>query len=272
MNPRLKRVILRTLGPLDRLDLIINGKRDVPPLHLRWDVGPLYGFESSGAEFRVYLKLFGGMKEGTRMLDIGCGCGQTALAIRNDLGSNGEYVGCDISGPSISWCTRRIARHDRRFTFYHMDIHNGRYNPHGTISARGFHFPQDWGTFDLILLKSVFTHMRRDEVTNYLNQLRALLRQDGKCLATFFLVNDKTRALHHAGKAEIPFLPGGDGASYADPDLPESIVAYEDNDVRNMIRKAGLHLSQPVRYGTWSGQADGLSHQDILLLSRSRGK
>jgi SAM-dependent methyltransferase len=272
MNPRMKRFILRTLSPLDRLDLILNGKRGLPPLHLRWDVGPLYGFESSGAEFRVYLKLFAGMRNGSRMLDIGCGCGQSALAIQNDLGSEGEYVGCDISGPSISWCTRRIARRDPSFAFHHMDIHNGRYNPHGTISARGFHFPREWGTFDLILLKSVFTHMRTDEVTNYLSQLPALLRKEGTCLATFFLLNDTTRALHRSGKAVIRFSLGSDGALYADPNLPESIVGYEESDVRNMIRKAGLRLSQPIRYGTWSGRADGLSHQDILLLSKARGK
>ena len=272
MNPRLKRAVLRMISPLDRLLLIVNGKRGLPPLHLRWDVGPLHGFEASGAEFRVYLKLFAALGTESRILDIGCGCGQIALAIRNELGSKGAYVGCDISQPSISWCRRHISVPDPRFTFHHMDIHNGRYNPHGTISARGFHFPRGWGTFDIILLKSVFTHMRRDEVVNYLGQLPTLLRKDGKCLATFFVLNDMTRALGRAGASAIEFSPGSDGAFYANPDLPEGIVAYEEDSLRKILREAGLRLGRPIRYGRWSGRPDGLSHQDILVLSQSTAR
>jgi SAM-dependent methyltransferase len=265
MNRPIKRLILRACSPLDSLVRAINGKQHLPPLHLRWDVGPLRGFESSSAEFRVYLKLFAGLGQGVRILDIGCGCGQIAQVIADDLGTTGSYVGCDINSEAIAWCTRWIARNDGRFAFHRMDVRNGLYNPGGRQAASEFRFPPPWGSFDIILLKSVFTHMRKDEVTNYLGQLRGLMRDGGTCLATFFLTNDAQRSL--VGQASVRFVPGEPGVGYAAPDIPETIVAYEERDLLAMISDARLRLEPPIRYGTWAGRVDGLSHQDILLLT-----
>jgi SAM-dependent methyltransferase len=129
-------------------------------------------------------------------------------------------------------------------------------------------FPPGWGTFDLILLKSVFTHLRRGEAENYLKQIPAFLRRGGRCLASFFLLNEEQRRLGQLNR--IVFHPGPDGAAYAVPDVPEAIVAYEEKDILAMAEHAGLTLERPVIYGSWSGRRDGLSHQDLLVLQSAR--
>ena len=268
MNRNLKRWIVRAFNPLDHAARIINGKSHLPPLHLRWEVGPLRAFESDAAEFRVYLKEFAGFVPGSRILDIGCGCGQMALELADWLGYDGRYFGCDASAEAIRWCRRSIAAHDARFSFFPMDVRNGLYNPRGQFSASTYKFPAEWVNFDVILVKSVFTHMLREDVDNYLAQLPHLLSEHGRALVTFFLLNDGQRSLEHEKRNGIHFISGGDGIAFANPDAPEQIVAYDEDRIVNMMRRHGLDIEEPVHYGTWSGRMDRVSYQDILVLHR----
>ena len=221
--------------------------------------------------FRVFLHLLGELGPDERILDIGCGCGQIALSLMPYLAGKGGYVGCDVSEEAVNWCRSHIASRDERFSFYHMDVRNGMYNPGGKEPAGSYRLSSQWGKFDLILLKSVFTHMRPDEVANYVSQLAPLLTEGGRCLATFFLLNEDQRALGREGKNLISFVPGDGGAAYVSPDVPEAIVGYEEPVVLSMIETCGLSVCTPIRYGSWTGRRDGLSHQDILLLRKNSG-
>src|SRR5829696_7239370 len=95
--------VYRALEPLDLVSRVVTGKTDLPPLRLRKHVGPLRTFESSGAEFAVYLKLLCGLRSDERLLDIGCGCGLMAISLADYLDARGRYVGVDIDRPSIDW-------------------------------------------------------------------------------------------------------------------------------------------------------------------------
>jgi SAM-dependent methyltransferase len=263
-----KKLLLKALNPLDNAARVLNNKSQMPPLDLRWDVGPLKNFESSGAEFRVYVKLLGGLKPDHRFLDIGCGCGQMALELADQFDDAGCYVGCDINASAIAWCTKHLAHSDKRFSFFHMDVRNGMYNPAGKVNAAQYRFP-NLGSFDLILLKSVFTHMMTDEVENYIAQLPALLSKEGKCVATFFLLNERQRLFRERGKNQILFHPQDDSVAFAQPDIPEAIVAFDELSVVQMLQKHGLKVNAS-HYGTWSGDKSCTSHQDILILQRVR--
>jgi SAM-dependent methyltransferase len=46
---------------------------------------------------------------GERVLDIGCGCGQTSLALAEQVGPTGEVLGVDISVPMLDVARRRAA-------------------------------------------------------------------------------------------------------------------------------------------------------------------
>lgn len=258
----------RLLQPLDALCRRLNGKRHLPPIHLRRYVGPLASFESSGSEFLAFLKLLGNLRPGTRILDVGCGCGLMALQMIPYSSSQGRYVGMDISRPAIAWCQRHIASQHPNFTFTHSDIYNRRYNPRGQQQAKSFAFPGENKSFDLIIVKSVFTHMRPVEVSHYLHEIDRLLTDEGCCLATFFLLNEMQQNLAQRGRNAFDFSFGDTTWRYMDANNPEIAVAFSESHLLTMLDKAGLKLQSGIRYGTWSGRADGLSFQDILLIKR----
>lgn len=260
-----KKLLLKLLNPLDYASRVLNNKTHLPPLDLRWDVGPLKNFESSAAEFRVYLKMFAGLSPSSRVLDIGCGCGQIALELREELDSGGRYTGCDIHSAAIEWCKSNIR--DNRFSFFHIDVKNGMYNPQGTESATDFRFPIK-EHFDVILLKSVFTHLLTDEMENYLSQLNGLLADGGKCLATFFLLNDRQKKLAEQEKNSIHFHNHDGIVAFANARVPEAIVAFNEIKLLELFRKHRLEIIQSILYGSWAGDKSGLSHQDLVILQK----
>ena len=257
---------LLALSPVDYFFRLLNDKTNLPPLHLRRYVGPLASFESSGAEFMSYLRLLADLRPDERVLDIGCGCGQMALQLEAYVD---QYVGVDIHRPSIRWCQRNIGRRRSDFEFAHIDVRNLTYNPAGPHRAEDYQFPFEANSFDLILLKSVFTHMRPPEVNNYFHEVARLMKSNARCLATFFLLNDQQARLAEEGANALTFKYGEGVWRYRYEHSPESAVAYDESYVMQLLEANGLRLKQPIYYGRWAGRKDGLSYQDILLLEKT---
>ncbi len=245
----------------------LHDKRYLPPWSLRAMVGFPADFEVTGAEFLAYLKLLCGLESRHHVLDIGCGCGMMALQMRDYLSDEGHYLGMDIDPAAIEWCQAHIAAHDERFDFCHVDLGNLRYNPQGALSDASFRFDVPDANLDVILLKSVFTHMKPEGVRNYLHEIGRLLKPGGHCLATFFLLNPDQAALAERGKNALAFEHGAEQWRFVDPALPERAVAYREDDVLEMLQRSGLTLAAAPYYGTWTGRLNGLSFQDILLLT-----
>ena len=89
---------------------------------------------------------------------------------------------------------------------------------------------------------------------------------NGRILATFFLLNEKQQDLAEQGRNEINFRYGSGPYRMRSEAIPESAVAYAEPSLRQMIDDCGLKIRGEVHYGTWSGRAEGLSFQDIVIL------
>ena len=215
-----------------------------------------------------HLRVLAELRPDERVFDIGCGCGQVALNLEKYLSSTGSYVGVDIHRPSIRWCQKKIGGRSRNFEFAHIDVRNQAYNPRGKHHAETYRFSFDDRSFDLILLKSVFTHMRPPEVSNYLREVARLLKNNGRCLATFFLLNEEQAAFASEGANDIDFRYGEGVWRYRLEQSPESAVAYDEGYVLGLLEQHGLALRKPIYYGRWAGRKDGLSYQDILLMEK----
>lgn len=265
---QLKYLGMRSIGPIDYLSRILNDKRDFPPIHLRAYVGPLRYFESSGAEYLSYLKLIAELQPEEKVLDIGCGCGLIPLSLIKFISEKGAYVGLEIHEPAVKWCIDHISSRHPNFRFQHIDVRNMTYNAGGKHRPEEFKFDLPDGSYDIILLKSVFTHMQPASVDNYLEEIARLLSDKGRCLATFFLLNEEQKKLEREGMNSINFQFDKGHWRYSDPELMESSIGYEEAYLRSLLEKHGFNHRMKIFPGRWTGNKDGLSFQDITLFRK----
>lgn len=142
------------------------------------------------------------------MLDVGCGSGRMALPLTGYLNSEGRYAGFDISQKAIAWCQEHITSAHPNFQFEVSDIYNSLYNPKGKYQSLDFRFPYPDASFDVVFLTSVFTHMFPPDVEHYLDEISRVLKPGGRCLCTYFLLNDESLAHIAEGKSAHNFQHG----------------------------------------------------------------
>ena len=119
------------------------------------------------------------LKPDSTVLDIGCGCGKTARFLANNR-DIARYVGFDVLKLSIDWSRYHLSPSSQgRFEFYHADLSNEMYNPHGTIQARNYRFPADEATVDLAFAASLFTHLLERDCQHYLHETARALKPAG---------------------------------------------------------------------------------------------
>jgi SAM-dependent methyltransferase len=244
---------LRAADAADR----VRGRHDplVPPRRLQF-VGA-GDFAATGDEFLRHLTDLAGLNPASDVLDIGCGIGRIARPLASYL-TTGTYAGFDVDPRGIAWCAERYPVERFRFTL--ADLHNARYNPAGTASARDYRFPYEDDRFDVAVMTSVVTHLQAPEAEHYLAESLRVLRPGGRLLATFFLLDADSRAALRAGRTTIPFPIDNEEAkmAVADPDLPEEAVAFDERWVRERLDVRSIDP------GTWRG-TPGRSYQDIVI-------
>jgi SAM-dependent methyltransferase len=203
------------------------------------------------------------------VLEPGCGAGRIAEPLSRYLSPTGSYDGFDVVPKTIEWCEKNIASKHPNFHFRHVDVFNRAYNPKGRLKPQEFEFPYPDQAFDFVFLTSVFTHMLPPELRRYLSEIRRVLRPGGRCLMTFFLLNEKSLDSVRAGRAKRRFTHEGDGYFYDVPGNPEAAVAYPEEDLLGFLERAGYELHVPIRYGRWTGRLDRRAvGQDIVVVKR----
>jgi SAM-dependent methyltransferase len=237
----------------------------VPPAHLRiyyYRTRDLAAFVRARDAARTEI-LTHGLKPSDRVLDIGSGIGNLALALAPDL--SGTYDGIEIHPEAVGWCRAAISRRYPRVRFQHADIFSSAYNPNGRLTAAGYRFPSPDASFDFVYLGSVFTHMLPADVAHYLSEIARVLAPGGTCAASVFLLNDDRRTDVEAGGSfmSFPFVDASGLARLHDADRPEAAIAIEESFVLNACARAGLRLERIRRGEWWSGRADD---QDVITL------
>jgi ubiquinone/menaquinone biosynthesis C-methylase UbiE len=209
-----------------------------------------------------------GLRPEDRVLDVGCGVGRIAYPLAYYLNERGSFDGFDVMRPLIDWATEHLASRRPNFRFRHVDLHNGMYNPRGTLRADTFAFPYPDASFDFVALTSVFTHIERREVRHYLNEIARVLAPGGRVAATAFLIDAEARDLIRQRRSTQPLVHRYKGGYVADPRAPEGAMGYDEKDMRGWVEESGLRVSAWYR-GSWCGRAGGLSYQDLLVLEGS---
>lgn len=279
VRPLLKRLYYhpaarRVASPLvDGVDVLRGRRRsDLPSRYLRGLSGrgdPIV----IGAAYRRFLIDLAGLRPDSRMLDVGCGYGRMALPLL-DYVTDGSYDGFDVISENVQWCETNITAKRANFRFAWCDVRNGLYNPQGRWSPADYTFPYDDESFDVALLSSVFTHIRPAGMRRYVSELARVLEPGGRCLSTFFLLNDEARHLlaRRGGTVRFPhsLQDRDDELTYyaSERGVPEFDTGYDEDAVRRLFGEHGLAVVEPIHYGEWCGRADHLSFQDIVVAVR----
>ena len=222
-------------------------------------------FKTNGEEFfRYYTKLCD-LKPYERMLDVGSGIGRKTFLLTDYLNQDGSYEGLDIVKAGIDWCTERITRGYPRFKFQLIDVYNQHYNPTGRYKASEYTFPFADESFDFVVLCSVFTHMLAEDVEHYLCEVARVLKRGGRCLISFFLLNESSLTLMRSNKGTINLNINLGSCWVADASDPEAVTGYEEDFVRAAYDRYNLEIKEPIHYGAWCGREKFLSYQDLIF-------
>lgn len=194
------------------------------------------------------------------VLDVGCGQGRMARPLAGYLES-GSYQGFDIDKAGIAWCQKEYTD-AVNFKFIHADVYNLRYNKRGTIQAKDYSFPFADNSFDHVFLTSVFTHMFAEDVAQYLSEVARVLRPGGRCLITWFLLDEASR---HAERPIIEFVHDVDDVSKTTTRKnPEAAIAFDMDYVHGLYQLAGLRF-EALERGYWSRIVMDYDYQDLII-------
>ena len=253
---------------------LLSGKRTslIPPVGLMNDGPQDYEiFKKNGQDFLTYYIDLCDLQPDAAILDVGCGMGRKTIPLISFLDENGKYEGLDINRDGINWCKKGIGKIRENFNFQLIDIFNKKYNPSGQCKASDYRFPFDDGSFDLVVLGSVFTHMLSQDMENYLSEVARVLRQDGNCLITFFLLNEESIRLMSEQKSSLDFVYEMEENCFSvDTEIPEQAIAYAESYIWKLYERVGLEISLPIYFGEWCKREHSLlaEYQDIIVASK----
>lgn len=226
--------------------------------------GSLEEFKSNGDEFLNIYKEICRLQPDEKMLDVGSGIGRKTLPLTQYFNDGAVYEGIDIAKAGVDWCRDKITSRFPNFHFQQIDVYNKYYNPLGRYQASEYRFPFGDESFTFVMLGSVFTHMLPADLEHYLSEVRRVLTADGRCLISYFLLNDESRRLIEAGKSSFDFKYALDGCRTISREVPEEAIAFDETLIRSFYEKAGLEIAR-LDYGSWCGRAEHRSAQDLIL-------
>jgi SAM-dependent methyltransferase len=257
---------------------LVGGRQGMALAHLIHPLLPLPSDEFVGligggsftrvaSEFMSYFVQLGGLTHDSDVLDVGCGLGRMAFMLAHYLKPTARYEGFDIMDNLIESAQTSISSRFPNFSFRKVDVFNQHYNPSGSIGSSEFRFPYGDENFDLIVVTSVFTHMRASDVAHYLDEMRRVLRPGGRVLATCFLLNEESRRLIQEGRSSIPIFHPCAGCFTSNPEDPECAVGYDELTLLGMMMERDFWLRGRY-HGNWCGRAAFTSYQDMLIIEK----
>ena len=202
------------------------------------------------------------------VLDIGSGIGRTAIALTEFLNQNGSYEGFDVVERGVDWCNGRIHKENANFKFKYIPLFNDLYNT-ATLKATEFIFPYADNSIDVAFSFSVFTHMQREEIQHYFNQIYRVLKPGGSCLSTFFLYDAASEAFI-SGKRDFSFPVKKEGYRLMNESVKSGNIALHKNKLFQMLGQAHFEEVKIID-GFWKDDvrdAAKVEYQDIVVFRK----
>jgi SAM-dependent methyltransferase len=207
-------------------------------------------FLEEGLRFREFFIELGGLKPTESVLDIGSGLGRMAIPLTDYLHETSDYKGFDVVEDAVDSCRRNISSRYANFEFGYVPLNNDLYTISGQ-AADQFVFPYQDQQFSFAFATSVFTHMVRDEVANYLAETCRVTEPGGRFLATFFIMDSEAEAC--SPQSDYKFAHRKGPVWLMDKNVRGANVAFHPELIEEMGREAGWQRSE-FFWGNWSGR------------------
>jgi SAM-dependent methyltransferase len=237
-----------TVGAACRLIM----KRRFPPMRYISRTGcngvlsPYFFYLTHGVNFWVYALAQGWANLNSRIVDIGSGCGKSAVTLRDFeyMGERfqGQYFGFDVDADMIRWCQQNFDT--KHFSFRAIDSYSAVYNPAPRSESRARLEGCEDGSVDLVMSQSLFSHLLEPELRAYVTESVRVLRPGGIMAMTFFCMDD-LRALKLLG-GRWRFEHRRDAAYIENERYPEAAVAYDKAWMEQVCREAGFSQVQTI--------------------------
>lgn len=273
--PRRLRWVLRTayLKPVDVADRLLGSNRpNVPPRAHNHSGAYMADEWGDWSEMLEALRRLADLSPSSQVLDVGCGMGRLGAAMSSYLDATGSYEGLDIVPDGIIWCNDNIACRHENVHFTLADVRNGEYNPKGRIEAIDYRFPFDDESFDLVVLISVFTHMLPPELEHYLDEIARVLKPDGRCFESYYLLTEQSRQMMVKKESRKWFKYEFDSYSLLSAKVPELGVAYDEQFIGQLHARHQLETECYLSWWSRGRPSDSTTlpgEQDALIARRS---
>lgn len=161
------------------------------------------------------------VRAGERVLDVGCGCGQTSLQLAGAVGPTGRVLGIDVSAPMLALARERA----QRAGLAHCDF----------VQADAQVY--DFGSARFGLVYSRFGVMFFSDPAAAFANLRRTLAPDGRCVFVCWqaLVQNPWMTLPLQAVAQHCTLPAA-----ADPHAPGPFAFADPERLRALLARAGF--------------------------------
>ena len=102
------------------------------------------------------------------------------------------------------------------------------------------------------------------DMENYLSEVRRVMHPDGRCLITYFLLNEVSVRLMSGENSFIDFQYSYGPYRQHEPG-PGGSIAYDEAHIVDLYRTHRLKIIGQIHYGYWCGRDSGRSSQDIIV-------
>ncbi len=157
-------------------------------------------------------------RPGERILDVGCGCGTTTLALARSVGPDGTVLGLDVSTPMLDAARGRVRDTNVRFVLADAATH-------------------PFGRDALDLVFSRFGVMFFDDPVAAFVNLRSGLRPGGRLVFACWRPLAENAWFDVPVRAVLPFAPPSPSA---DPHAPGPFAFADPSRVRAILDAAGV--------------------------------
>lgn len=238
-----------------------------PPLMTSLLVGS-GNFRGIGNAIKRNLIKTTGLNKHSTVLEIGCGYGRVAAALTDLIRSPGRYDGVEIVEKAVEWCTKEIASLYPNFRFHHADVSNPYAMRKNGRPASTYRLPFEDNTYDVVYLTSVFSHMRPNEIRAYLNEISRVMKLNGKCFITYYLIDSFVEAQIASKRASQDFCYDFGDFLSTHKRTPEYAIAVSESLIRSFYEEAGLVIDEPIRHGAWANREKRYQYQDVIVATK----